>query len=145
MSTIHWTTGRTHRSARWHSESAAPLPQRTVVADDRMKADDAYRRACEGTALLWQGDFHNGRQLLHAMGRRIDRVSPRPSTSLSEAFHLHRRSTSHRAHVLGKLLVPLDDDHRPALRRAPDTRQACLEAYGPRRDPWQSRSGNCWE
>ncbi|GKQ40630.1 class I SAM-dependent methyltransferase [Streptomyces sp. A012304] len=135
MSTIHWTTGDTRQSARWHSESAAPLPRRTVVADDRTKADDAYRQACEGTALLWQGDFHNARQLLRAMGRRVDRRTPRPGTSLSESFHLHRRSSSHRARVLGKLLVLLDDDYTLASRRAPDVRQACLEAYGPPQGP----------
>jgi hypothetical protein len=84
VSTIHWTTGDTQQSARWHSENAAPLPRRTVIADDRMKANEAYRQACEGTALLWQGDFHNARQLLQAMGRRIDRKTPRPSTSPSE-------------------------------------------------------------
>lgn len=137
VSTIHWTTGVTQQSARWHSESAVPLPQRTVAADDRMKANDAYRQACEGTALLWQGDFHNARQLLQAMGRRIDgkRSRSSTSTSLSESFHLHRRSSSHRARVLGKLLVLLDDDYELALRRAPDVRQACLEAYGPPKGP----------
>lgn len=135
MSTLHWTTGNTRQSARWHSENATPLPRRTVVADDRMKADDAYRQACEGTALLWQGDFHNARQLLRAMGRRIDRRTSRSSTSPSEAFHLHRRGSGHRARVLGKLLVLLDDDYTLALRRAPDVRQACLEAYGPPKGP----------
>lgn len=135
MSTIHWTEGHTHQSARWHSENAAPLPQRTVVADDRMKANDAYRQACEGTALLWQGDFHNARRLLQAMGRRIDRKQPRPSTSPSASFHLHRRSSSHRARVLGRLLVLLDEDDTLGLRRAPDVRQACLEAYGPPKGP----------
>jgi SAM-dependent methyltransferase len=131
VSTIHWTENHTRQSARWHSENAAPLPRRIVIADDRTKANDAYRQACEGTALLWQGDFHNARNLLQAMGRRIDRTTPRPSTSLGEAFHLHRRAASHRARVLGKLLVLLDDDYGLALRRAPDVRQACLEAYGP--------------
>ncbi|MEW2298006.1 class I SAM-dependent methyltransferase [Streptomyces sp. NPDC006743] len=135
MSTIRWTENHTRRSARWHSENAAPLPQRIVVADDRMKANDAYRRACEGTALLWQGDFHNARQLLQAMGRRIDRTTPRPGTTPSESFHLHRRTTRHRARVLGKLLVLLGDDYGLALRRAPDVRQACLEAYGPPKGP----------
>ncbi|GHB54792.1 hypothetical protein GCM10010377_52470 [Streptomyces viridiviolaceus] len=135
MPTIHWTTGNTRQSARWHSENPAPLPRRTVVADDRMKADDAYRQACEGTALLWQGDFHNARQLLQAMGRRLDRKTPSSSTSLSESFHLHRRNSSHRARVLGRLLVLLDDDYTLALRRAPDVRQACLEAYGPPKGP----------
>ncbi|CAM5309722.1 methyltransferase [Streptomyces griseomycini] len=131
MSTIHWTENDAPQSARWHSENAAPLPQRTVVADDRTKANDAYRHACEGTALLWRGDFHNARHLLQAMGRRIDRKPPRPSTSPRERFHQHRRRSSHRARVLGKLLVLLDDDYTLALRRAPDVRQACLEAYGP--------------
>ncbi|MFG2732254.1 methyltransferase [Streptomyces canus] len=135
VSTIHWTTGDTQQSARWHSENAAPVPRRTVVADDRMKANDAYRQACEGTALLWQGDFHNARQLLQAMGRRLDRKTPGSGTPLSESFHLHRRNSSHRARVLGRLLVLLDDDYTLALRRAPDVRQACLEAYGPPKGP----------
>ncbi|MFJ7420880.1 methyltransferase [Streptomyces uncialis] len=135
MSTIHWTQNNTPQSARWHSENAIPRPRRTVIADDRMKANDAYRQACEGTALLWQGDFHNARQLLQAMGRRVDRKPPRYSNSPSENFHLHRRSSSHRARVLGKLLVLLNDDYTPALRRAPDVRQACLDAYGPPEEP----------
>jgi SAM-dependent methyltransferase len=135
VSTIHWTTGDTRQSARWHSENAAPLPQQIVLADDQMKADDAYRLAREGTALLWQGDFHNARHLLQAMGRRLDRTTPRSSTSPSESFHLHRRHRSHRARVLGKLLVLLDHDYGLALRRAPDVRQACREAYGPPQGP----------
>jgi methylase of polypeptide subunit release factors len=32
---------------------------------------------------------------------------------------------------LGALLIPLDDDYTIPLRRAPDIRQACIEAYGP--------------
>lgn len=131
MSTIHWTQNDIPQSARWHSENATPPPRRTVIADDGTKANDAYRQACEGTALLWQGDFHNARQLLQAMGRRIDRKPPKYSTSPNENFHLHRRSSSHRARILGKILVLLDDHYTLALRRAPDVRQACLEAYGP--------------
>jgi SAM-dependent methyltransferase len=37
-----------------------------------MSADAAYRLACEGTALLWRGDFQNARQMLLAMARRVD-------------------------------------------------------------------------
>ncbi|MGI5488734.1 methyltransferase [Microtetraspora malaysiensis] len=135
MSTIHWTEARTTRSARWHSENATPPPRRVVVADDRMRADTAYRLACEGTALLWRGDFPDARHLLRAMGRRIDRSRPRTGGSAAESFHLHRRARAHRARILGRLLVPLDDDHCLALRRAPDVRQACAEAYGQPREP----------
>ena len=135
VSAIRWTEDHTHRSARWHSENGASLPRRVIAVDDRMRADHAYRHACEGTALLWQGDFHNARQLLQAMGRRIDRPLPSSHTTPLESFHLNRRASSHRARVLGRLVVLLDDDYTLALRRAPDVRQACLEAYGPPEGP----------
>ena len=85
--------------------------------------------------MLWRGDFHNARQLLKSMSRRIDRKSnpTRPEATPAESFHLHRRARGHRARVLGKLLVLLEDDHSLTLRRAPDVRRACTEAYGPPR------------
>ena len=69
---LNWSEAGEEKSARWRSESGTPPPKRVVIADDRMKADDAYRLACEGTALLWRGDFQNARQLLQAMARRCD-------------------------------------------------------------------------
>ncbi|GAB2945305.1 class I SAM-dependent methyltransferase [Micromonospora polyrhachis] len=135
MSTIHWTETNNPRCAHWHSENATPPPSRVISVDDRIKADAAYRLACEGTALLWQGDFHNARQLLQALGRRIDRKPSRQGGSPAESFHLHRRARSHRARVLGRLLVLLGDDYCLNLRRAPDVRQACTEAYGPPSEP----------
>ncbi|WP_030682500.1 methyltransferase [Streptomyces cellulosae] len=135
MSTIRWTENNSPRSARWHSESAALPPSRVAVADDGTKADTAHRLACEGTALLWRGDFHNARQLLRAMGRRIDRKPPRRGDGPAESFRLYRRARGHRARVLGRLLVLLDGDHSLDLRRAPDVRQACAEAYGPSAGP----------
>ncbi|GHE80536.1 hypothetical protein GCM10018785_55750 [Streptomyces longispororuber] len=117
--------------AHWHSESGAPAPRRVTVADDRMKADAAYRLACEGTALLWRGDYQGARQLLKALGRRLDRLTPKPGATPAETFHRHRQARGHRARVLGMLLVVLEEDHSLALRRAPDVRQACVEAYGP--------------
>lgn len=133
MSTIHWVEIQP-RSARWHSESGLPLPRRVVVADDRMQAAVAHRLACEGTALLWRGDFHNARQLLRAMDRRVGRSAPGVPGSAAEAFHAQRRFRAHRARVLGKVLVLLEEDHTLALRRAPDVRRACDEAYGPPSD-----------
>ncbi|MGW0659802.1 methyltransferase [Streptodolium elevatio] len=135
MSTICWTEAETSCTAGWHSENAAPPPRRVVVADDSTKADTAYRLACEGTALLWRGDFHNARQLMQAMARRIDRKVPRGGGSPAESFHLHRRARRHRARVLGRLLVRLDAGHGLDLRRAPDVREACAEAYGPPSGP----------
>lgn len=133
---IGWTEADEARSARWRSESSARPPKRVVIADDRMTADVAYRLACEGTALLWRGDFQNARQLLQALARRTDRTPgksrkpPKPVASPVDAFNFHRQAQSQRARVLAMLLLPLDADYSIPLRRAPDVRQACSEAYG---------------
>lgn len=128
---IEWTErGETHR-ARWRSESGSAPPRRVLVADDTMTADAAYRLACEGTALLWRGDFQNARQLVQAMARRNDRRPRKPAATPADAFHLHRLAQSQRARTLGQLLVPLDEHYLVPLRRAPDVRLACEEAYGP--------------
>lgn len=135
MPAVHWAQTGVLRSANWHSENSTPAPSRVVDADDRMKADTAYRLACEGTALLWRGDFHNARQLLQAMSRRINRKPVTQGDSPADSFHLHRKARSHRARVLGRLLVLLEDGYCLDLRRAPDVRQACTEAYGPPSGP----------
>src|SRR5688572_8414114 len=115
-----------------------------------MKADEAYGLACQGTALLWRGDFQEARQMLSALGSRADRRERRSRNSAAnstaksvadsvanspagaaDAFHLYRQARSQRARTLNALLIPLDDDYSIPLRRAPDIRQACLEAYGP--------------
>jgi SAM-dependent methyltransferase len=131
---ISWTESGTTRSALWRSENGVPPPKKVIVADDTLTADAAYRLACEGTALLWRGDFQNARQLLQALSRRIDNTSRRkpPKAGLTpiEAFHLHRQSQSQRARTLGMLLLPLEADYRIPLRRAPDVSLACEEAYG---------------
>lgn len=136
---VCWIEDGERRSAHWRSESVGPPPKRVVVADDYISADDAYGLACQGTALLWRGDFQNARQLLLALARRADRQLRKPKMSgvsfvprsRAEAFHLYRQARSQRARTLGALLVPLDGDYGIALPRAPDIRQACVEAYGP--------------
>ncbi|GAA4238941.1 class I SAM-dependent methyltransferase [Actinomadura meridiana] len=140
MDEISWLEGGREQCVRWRSESGAPAPRRVVVADDATRADDAYRLACEGTALLWRGDFQNARQLLTAMARRIDRPPRRrvrkPEPSQVQAFHLFRQARAQRARTLGMLLIPFDPGHTIPLRRAPDVQDACTEAYGPDSEPY---------
>ena len=130
VSEVIWTEADAPRFARWRAESGAPAPKRVVVADDRITADAAYRLASEGTALLWRGDFQNARQLLQAIARRIDRKPRKAAASLIEAFNFHRQAQSQRARTLGMLLVPLEADFSIPLRRAPNVKEACAEAYG---------------
>jgi len=127
---VNWIEGGESHSARWRSEGGAPPPRRVEIADDRLTADAAYRLASEGTALLWRGDFQNARQLLQAMARRIERKPRKAAASPAEAFNLHRQHQSRRARTLGMLLLPLEADYGIPLRRAPNVREACAEAYG---------------
>ena len=129
--TITWPEAEGPRTARWRSEATVPPPKRVVIADDRTTADTAYRLACEGTALLWQGDFQNARQLLQAVTRRVERKPRKPAETLIDAFNFHRQAQSQRARTLGMLLIPLDATYTIPLRRAPDVQQACIETYGP--------------
>jgi SAM-dependent methyltransferase len=80
--------------------------------------------------------------MLNALGNRADRpqrqsrASPANSVATSsaspaEAFHVYRQARSQRARTLNALLIPLNDDYSIPLRRAPDIRQACAEAWGP--------------
>jgi len=72
------------------------------------------------------------------LGNRADRrqrksrsSSATSITGSAEAFHLYRQARSQRARTLNALLIPLNDDYTIPLRRAPDIRQACAEAFGP--------------
>jgi SAM-dependent methyltransferase len=142
VATIHWQEDGRPFEARWHSLSGMPPPARVVVADGKMTADEAYGLACQGTALLWHGDFHDARQMLIAMGKRADRRQEKSRRGTrgsgsgmranpAEAFHLYRQARAQRARTLNALLIPLEPDYSIPLRRAPDVRQACVEAFGP--------------
>ena len=145
IGSIHWEEGGQTCSAVWHSENGIAAHKRVVIADDTLTADDAYRLACEGTAILWKGDFQNARQLLQALVRRIDKPSkksqraskrvdkagePAPQKTARDIFNQHRLIQSQRARILGMLLIQCNSDNTISLRRAPDISQACSEAYG---------------
>ena len=139
--TITWDEAGETRSAIWHSSHGAPAPKRVVVADDTLTAQDAYKLATGGTAMLWRGDYHNARQLLGAMARRVpDPTQAKakrgavPST-VAQEFYKYRQARTHRARLLSMLLVPVVPGPVVALRRAPDVTEAWLNAFGPVAEP----------
>jgi len=143
---IQWEEGGEQLSARWHSENGIRPHLKVILADDTLTADLAYRLACEGTAMLYRGDFQNARQLLQALVRRVDKPSKKShradrlekdkSKSPLDTFNLHRLSQSQRARILGMLLIQVNADHSISLRRAPEVAHACSEAYGKQDQPY---------
>lgn len=147
MSSISWEEAGQSYEADWRSENGIAAHKKVLVVDDTLTADAAYQLACEGTAMLWRGDFQNARQLLQAIARRVDRPSKKslraPKAAYGAAkkspidiFNLHRLSQSQRARILGMLLVECDAQHTISLGRAPDIAQACMEAYGTVKRPY---------
>ena len=143
---IHWLEDGKALEARWLSHSGALPATRIVIADGKMTADEAYGLACQGTALLWRGDFQEARQMLTALGKRADRPQRKSRKSIAnsaDAFHLYRQARSQRARTLNALLIPLNEDYGIPLKRAPDIRQACVEALVRRRLHQSHRCARC--
>ena len=154
---VEWTESKnssdtlhsdTLHKARWLSSSDQAAPAHIEVIDDSTSADKAYRLACAGTSLLYRGDFHNARQLLQAITRRIDRAEQRksdkaanksknstndvlsPAKVIPNLFHQQRQAQAQRSRILGRLLLELDANYVSHLRRAPDVSSACTAAFG---------------
>jgi methylase of polypeptide subunit release factors len=127
---VTWTQGGRERTALWRPASAVAAPKTVEAVDDSLTADQAYRLAVQGRAMLWTGDYHNARQLLSALARRL----PAPTKhdgGVADEFYRHRQARSQRARILWLLLVPLEAGPAVALRRAPDVAAAWLAASGP--------------
>ena len=137
---LHWTDADgVEQAVAWRSLAGHPPPARVEVVDDSLDAGRALRLASEGTGLLWCGDFHNARQLLQALGRRLDKRQQRAPTptaaatgpaAMAQVFHARRRVQAERAAMLGRLILPFEADHSVPLPRAPDVRAAAREAFG---------------
>jgi len=132
-SLFQWQENNKAHSATWQSENGALPPKKVQIANDTTAADAAYKLCCEGTALLWRGDYQNAKQLLQALSRRIDRPGKKPKKApddLTQAFHLHRQAQSQKARILGMLVIEVSVGYHINLRRAPDVKAACEHAYG---------------
>ncbi len=117
----------------WRSEAGFAAPRRFLVVDDTVRADDALKKMRNGVGLVWQGDFQNARQLLQALGRRLDKnnklTEKAANVTLNDRFHRYRMQQGQRARLLGMLLVKIEPDNTIALRRAPMVKDALEQVY----------------
>ncbi|MFM9836433.1 MAG: methyltransferase [Methylophilaceae bacterium] len=141
---ITWQEAGKPKTARWQSVANNSAPKKITPINDTLKADVAYKMACEGNAMLWRGDFQNAKQLSIAISRRIDNRSTKPKAvnkarqvakvaievSPKDQFHLYRKNQIERARTLGMLLLELSHDYKLPYERGPDVQAACEHAYG---------------
>lgn len=126
---MRWDENGGTLEAQFVSVRGRAEPRRVVVADDTT-ADAAFKLVSQGTAILWRGDFVNGRQLLTALGHRVDaRLKPLSDPEQPEAsFHSWRQTQAQRATMLSLLLVPLRDGV-VTLARSPSSGEALNEIF----------------
>ena len=114
--------------SHWRSESDEPAPARLASVDDRLTADVALKRVRRGEHLLYTGDFHNAKQLVGAMARRLPDAPP--ARSPLDAFRNERRTRQLEHETLSRIVVALDREYRLHNRRAPDVAEACRQVWG---------------
>ena len=85
--------------------------------DDRLTASAALSRLRRGEWLLYRGNVKNARQLLAALGRRLE---ARAHGAPLEIFEAQRRARLREHELLSRLLVEVDGGGRLGLRDAPD-------------------------
>jgi methylase of polypeptide subunit release factors len=129
LTQLTWQEKNKPQQADWQSEAGNLPPKNIIIADDTTKADMAYKQACEGTAMLYRGDFQNAKQLLQAITRRVDRKPIKSTETLLEAFHQHRARQIQRASITNKILIELQHG-KCDLNRAPDVKDAVIGALG---------------
>lgn len=121
--------------ALWRSESGSPAPARLFRVDDTLTADAALSRVRRSEHLLYEGDFHNARQLLSAMSRRLEKHKPRVPAAPLESFRAERIARQREHETLSRILVALDPAYMLHLRRAPVVADACTAVWGPATAP----------
>lgn len=115
------------------------MPKRVITVDDRLTADQAMKHAAQGVGMLWLADFHNAKQLLSAMDRRLGK-KPRKSkdgtpASPAEEFYRIRQARAQRSRLLSLVLIPVSFDSateaaRVRLPRAPELGDVIAFGYG---------------
>jgi SAM-dependent methyltransferase len=126
--TLTWRDATGEHHATWLSPGSN-APARLGPATDATTASVALARARRGEGLVYAGDYHNARQLLGAMGRRLAGRAP-GSRDPGALFRADRAQRLAEHTVLSRLVVPVEPGWRVPLRRAPDVGAALEEALG---------------
>ncbi|AWB33665.1 methyltransferase [Orrella marina] len=128
---VAWEAFAHERAIRWHSSSKWPHPKRLIEISSAIPSDQILRLLQQGTAILWRGDFHEGRQILQSVKRRLSNYMRRAiKLPMPQGFHQLRLARSQQARTLGLILIQIDPDWSLVNRRAPDIRAACEATLG---------------
>lgn len=138
---LSWIENGVQQSREWVSEAQFSPPKSLMIGDDRLKADDFYRNASQGAGYIYRGDFHNAKQLLQAVQRRLDKNANAKFRNFDEKsplerFLIYRQVQSHKAQILSRLFVCIEQDSSILLGRAPHLQDAIRVIHGDAHPPF---------
>lgn len=115
----------------WHTESSQKPPRSAVFAE-HASADALLQAAHNNTATVWTGDFHQAKQVLAAVKKRIRgkaRLENGQNADIQTAFHRHRMKQAQQSRLINMLAVEIAPDWQLNLPRAPDIRTALADVF----------------
>lgn len=123
-SLLYWQENQQTHQARWLSDSRHPAPTK-LIAKQQISADAALKLIHQQTAIIWRGDYHQGKQLLAAIKKRI-----RDKAKITPDFHRYRLQQLQHSRLFQMLLVVIEPNFKITNPRAPVIEQAMSEVFG---------------
>ncbi|RKW28965.1 MAG: methyltransferase, partial [Kingella sp. (in: b-proteobacteria)] len=108
-------------------------PPRDFVFVNEASASRIIQAAQQNIATVWRGDFHNAKQVLAAIKKR---VQPKPKAAHpaqadpATTFHKHRLAQSQASRLANALCVEIGAGFALDLPRAPNVQAALRDVYG---------------
>lgn len=121
---VNWNEQSQPMQALWGWDERHPLPSQ-IKCTNQITADDALRQMHQHIALLWRGDYHQGKQLLTAIKKRVHRKA-----KVHNDFHKHRLQQAQQSRLFQRLLIEIQPDGCISNSRAPNVKQALLDVFG---------------
>lgn len=124
-----------HTEIEWRNQSTQKPPQKAVYLHEA-NTDTVLKATYEYTATVWTGDFHQAKQVLAAMKKRIRKPAKSKKTpaDVQTAFHTHRMQQAQQSRVINMLAVEIGAGFTLNIPRAPDIRPALLDVFGEEND-----------
>ena len=108
-------------------------PPRDFVFVNEASASRIIQAHGKASPTVWRGDFHNAKQVLAAIKKR---VKPKPKAEATAnadpatAFHKHRLAQSQASRLANSLCVEIGAGFALDLPRAPNVQAALRDVYG---------------
>ncbi|HEZ4715353.1 TPA: methyltransferase, partial [Neisseria meningitidis] len=114
----------------WRNESLQKPPKGWHYVRES-GANGILKAAYQNIATVWQGDFHNAKQVLSAMKKKVRKpAAVRSDADIAALFHAHRMKQAQQSRILNMLAVEIRPGFVLDNKRAPDIRSALLDVYG---------------